>query len=124
MTKKAAKKAAPRKAVKVAALPKGFTAIGGFGKTWPEDNTKIGEAIRGTVAEYHENIKTQHGVTANLKLETKSGEVYTVWSSAALSILFDEDYTDVEVWIRYDGLGKKKPGKNQAKLYTLAINEA
>lgn len=106
-----------------AALPKGFTAIGGFGKTFPGDDTKPGEAIRGVVTDYHENIKTQHGITANLKLESKDGEVYTVWQSAALGVLFDEDYTDVEVWIRYDGLGKKKGKKNPPKLFTLAVNE-
>ncbi len=106
-----------------AALPKGFTAIGGFGKTFPGDNEKIGTAIRGVVVEYAENIKTQHGVTSNLKLETATGEMYTVWQSAALGILFDEDYTDVEIWLRYDGLGKKKGKKNPAKLFTLAVNE-
>ncbi len=113
---------AARKQTK-AGLPKGFTAIGGFGKTWPDDKTKPGEAIRGVVVEYHENIKTQHGITANLKLETKDGEIYTVWQSAALGILFDEDYTDVEIWLRFDGMGKKKGKKNAPKLFTLAVNE-
>jgi len=120
--KKTAKKTT-RKAATVAALPKGFTAIGGFGKTWPDDDTKVGEAIQGVVTDYHENIKTQHGTTANLKLEAANGEVYTVWQSAALAALFDEDYTDVEVWLRFDGMGKKKGKKNAPKLFTLAVNE-
>lgn len=106
-----------------AQLPKGFTAIGGFGKTFPGHNTKPGEAIRGTVTDYQENIKTQHGTTALLRMETKTGEIYTVWQSAALGVLFDEDYTDVEIWLRYDGLGKKKGKKNPPKLFTLAVNE-
>ena len=114
---------AARKKAKVAALPKGFSAIGGFGKTFPDDKTKAGEAIQGVVTDYQENIKTQHGTTALLRLETKTGEVYTVWQSAALGVLFDEDYTDVEIWLRYDGLGKKKGKKNPAKLFTLAVNE-
>jgi len=108
---------------KTAQLPKGFTSIGGFGKTFPGDDTKPGEAIQGVVTDYHENIKTQHGVTSNLKIETSNGEIYTVWQSAALGVLFDEDYTDVEVWLRYDGLGKKKGKKNPPKLFTLAVNE-
>lgn len=112
-----------RAKAKVATLPKGFTAIGGFGATFPGEKTKPGEAIRGTVIEYHENIKTQHGVTANLKLEAKDGEVFTVWQSAALGILFDEDYEGVEIWLRYDGLGKKKGKKNPPKLFTLAVME-
>ena len=114
---------AARKKTTVAALPKGFTAIGGFGKTFPGEDTKPGEAIQGVITDYHENIKTQHGVTANLKLEAADGEVYTVWQSAALAVLFDEDYTDVEVFIRFDGLGKKKGKKNPPKLFTLAVNE-
>lgn len=106
-----------------AQLPKGFTAIGGFGKTFPGDDTKAGEAIQGVVLEYQENIKTQHGVTALMRVETATGEIYTVWQSAGLAVLFDEDYTDCEVWIRFDGLGKKKGKKNPPKLFTLAVNE-
>lgn len=121
--KKTTRKAGPRKAATQAALPKGFDSIGGFGKSWPDDDTKIGEAIQGVVTEYHEDIKTQHGKTSNLKLESKDGEIYTVWNSAALNILFDEDYTDVEIWLRFDGLGKKKGKRNPAKLFTLACKE-
>lgn len=113
---------AARKA-KTAALPKGFTAIGGFGKTFPGEKEKPGTAIRGVVIEYHENIKTQHGTTSNLKLETKEGEIYTVWESAALTVLFEDDYTDVEIWLRFDGMGKKKGKKNAPKLFTLAVND-
>jgi len=121
----AAKKKATRtrKPATVAQLPKGFTAIGGFGTTFPADNTKKGTAIQGVVTGYKEDIKTQHGLTSNMTIEAKDGTNYTVWHSAGLSALFDEDYTDVEVWIRYDGLGKKRGKKNPPKLFTLAINE-
>lgn len=108
---------------KPAALPKGFTAIGGFGQTFPDEHTKKGVAIQGVVTGYRENIKTQHGVTANMTLETKEGETFTVWESAALGVLFEEDYTDVEIWLRYDGLGRKKGKKNPPKLFTLAVND-
>ena len=54
----------------------------------------------------------------------KSGERFTVWESAALGGLFDsiaETGEGPEVYIRYDGLGKKKPGQNPPKLFTVAI---
>lgn len=113
-----------------AALPKGFTAIGGFGKSWPNDETKNGEAIQGVVVEYDEitvprkrGNKTVNEKVNNLKLETGDGTVYTVWESAGLRALFEEDYTDVEVWIRFDGMGRKKRGQNPPKLFTVAYNE-
>jgi len=128
MTRKktATKKQAPAQAV----LPKGFTSIGGFGQSWPQEETKKGEAVQGTVIEY-DSIKVVRkrggkNVTEtvhNLKLETKDGTVITLWESATLKSLFAEDYTDVEIWVRYDGLGKKKRGQNPAKLFTLAYNE-
>lgn len=119
-----AKRKAKRTTKALSELPKGYTAIGGFGKSWPDDDTKPGESIAGIVTEYQEDIKTQHGITSNLKLETASGEVFTVWRSAALAVLFDDDdYTDMEVWLRFDGLGKKKGKKNPAKLFTIAVKE-
>ena len=116
----AARKTKATKGSGVASLPKGFEAIGGFGKTWPDENTKPGEAIQGVVTEYHEKIKTVHGLTDNLKLETEDGEVFTVWNSAGLRSLFEDDYVDVAVFIRYDGMGKKQKGKNAPRLYTVA----
>lgn len=119
----AAKKKVTRKAAKPATLPKGFTAIGGFGVSFPDEHSKKGDAIQGQVTGYREGIKTQHGITANMTIESKDGTNYTVWESAGLAVLFEEDYTDVEVWIRFDGLGRKKGKKNPPKLFTLAIND-
>ncbi len=119
-----AKKKARKTAGKPAALPKGFHSIGGFGITFPDEHTKKGTAIQGVVTGYRENIKTQHGVTSNLTIETKDGETFTVWESAGLAVLFEDDYTDVEIWLRFDGLGRKKGKKNPPKLFTLAVNEA
>lgn len=110
----------------VASLPKGFTSIGGFGKSWPDDSTKPGAAIQGVVIEYDKVTVTREGKkekVQNLKLETKDGIMFTVWESAGLKVLFeDEDYTDCEIWLRFDGLGPKKRGRNQARLYTLAFD--
>lgn len=126
MTRKYTRKKSPVQA----ALPKGFTSIGGFGKSWPDEDTKKGAAVQGLVIEY-DSIKVTRkrggrNVTEtvnNLKLETTDGTVITLWESATLKSLFAEDYTDIEIWVRYDGLGKKKHGQNPAKLFTLAYNE-
>ena len=111
----------------VASLPKGYTTIGGFGKSLPNDDTKVGEALGGIVSGYDEIVVTREGKKVkvqNLKLETKEGTVYTVWESAGLTSLFgDDDYTECEIWIRYDGLSAQKRGRNPARLYTLAFNE-
>jgi len=111
-------------------LPKGFTSIGGFGKSWPNDDTKKGQAICGVVLEYDSIIVTRKRgkknvkeTVQNMRLETDNGEVFTIWESAGLKTLFEEDYTDLEVWLRYDGLGKKKSGQNPPRLYTLGYNE-
>lgn len=121
MARKKTKKA-PRKGA-IASLPKGFEAIGGFGQSWPNEDTKIGEAIQGEVVDYKYDIKTQHGKTDNMTVETKDGTVYTVWNSAGLKQFFDEDYTGVQVWLRFDGLGKKKGKRNPAKLFKTAYKE-
>ena len=113
-----------------AELPKGFTAIGGFGKSWPNDDTEAGDAIQGVVIDYDSiTVDRKRGkkivkeTVNNLKLETADGSVFTLWESAGLRALFEEDYTDVEVWIRFDGMGTAKRGQNAPKLYTLAYNE-
>ena len=118
----ARKKTAKRAATK-ATLPKGFEPIGGFGLSWPNDDTKIGEAIQGEVTDYKYDIKTQHGKTDNMTIETKEGTVFTVWNSAGMKQFFDEDYTGIQVWLRFDGLGKKKGKRNPPKLFTTAYKE-
>lgn len=128
--KKATKKTATRKRApaKTAAaeLPKGFTAIaGGFNKSWPNDETAVGEAVQGTVIEYRDvpRAKSKGGDTQVAVIELADGTQIDVWNSAVLRPLFEEDYEGVEVWIRFDGLGKKKRGQNPAKLFTFAYNE-
>jgi hypothetical protein len=110
---------------KVTQLPKGFQPIGGFGASWPGDDTKVGEMIRGIVTEYDEVTVTREGKKVqveNLKLEADDDRIYTVWQSAGNRALFDEDYTEIEVAIRYDGLGPKKRGRNPARLYSIAAD--
>lgn len=123
--KKTAKKATTRKAKTVAQLPKGFTAIeSGFSASWPDDATKIGDAIQGVVTGYRDvpRAKNKGGDTQVMSVEQADGVTVSVWKSAVLKPLFEEDFEGVEVWIRYDGLGKKKKGQNQARLYTIAYD--
>ena len=105
------------------AIPKGYTAISSQSRSWPNEETSIGDAIEGTVIDYQYEVKTSNGTTDLLRVETKDGAVYTVWKSAVLSPLFDEDYTDYELYIRFDGHGPKKRGKNPVKLFTIAYKE-
>lgn len=110
---------------KVTQLPKGFQPIGGFGASWPSDDTKAGEMIRGIVTEYDEVTVTREGKKVqveNLKLEAEDGRIFTVWESAGNRALFENDYTEVDVAIRYDGLGPKKRGRNPARLYSIAAD--
>ena len=110
---------------KPATLPKGFQPIGGFATSWPNEETKIGDAIQGIVSGYDEIPVKRGKKTENvelLRLEGNDGRDYTVWRSSGLAALFDEDYTDVEVYIQYNGLGKKKPGQNPPKLFTIGAD--
>lgn len=126
-TKKVArKKAAPKRAANSAELPKGFTTItSGFNPNWPDEGTKIGEAIQGVIIDYRDvpRPKNKGGDTQVAVLEKADGSQVDIWKSAVLKPLFDEDYEGVEVWIRYDGLGKKKRGQNPARLYSIGYNE-
>lgn len=115
------------RAKKETQLPKGFTAITGFGESWPSDKTKVGDMLQGTLIEYDEITTTRDGKKTQVqqaKIETKDGKVFTIWESAGLRSLFeDDDYTDCEIAIIYDGLGKKKPGQNPPRLYRIGVVE-
>jgi hypothetical protein len=123
--KKASKKTAAKKGTQ-AQLPKGFTAISsGFSKSWPSEETKIGDAIEGVVTEYRDvpRPKAKGGDTQVMSIEQEDGTTVSVWKSAVLTPFFDEDYEGVRVWIRFDGHGKKKKGQNPVKLFTFAYEE-
>lgn len=133
-----------RKAAKAKALPQskdipqGMKQMGGgYAPTWKPENE--GDTIHGVVTEGIKVVeftnkrkvkgKLVEEVTERRVIEVTqndSGERFAVWESAALVSLFDEieeKGAGHEVYIRYDGLGKKKPGQNAPKLFTVAMAE-
>jgi len=112
------------------ALPKGFAPITRSGDSWPNDDTKKGDVLQGTVIEY-EFVKTKYSDegddSENLcHIEADDGKTYKVWICGALRGLFEEDYTDSQVWIRYDGVGPAtKIGRKMVhpKMFTPAFKE-
>ena len=124
---KTKKKGKTTKAAKVSntSLPKGFTPIAGRGQSWPNENTKPGDMIQGTIVEYDEVTvgtgKKKRDVQI-AKIETPKGHVYTVWESAGNGALFEYE-VETEVAIIFDGYGKAKGGNNPPKLFRMGVKE-
>ena len=110
-------------------IPEGFKKLGGgYADTWAPE---IGDELIGIVTSPIKIVPLKQGrkttdrrcmeVTAN-----GSDARYTIWESATLVNLFDELGDNAEgssVYLRFDGLGKKKAGQNPPKLFTVAIGE-
>lgn len=135
MAKKAAKKAARKKAPAKAtalpaqeAIPEGFEQIGGgYAPTWkPEEHGKLLHGpVTGGVREVEMTIGRKKTTRRCMEVtQKKNGERFTLWESAALVELF-EQIVDLgegpELYVRFDGYGKKKPGQNPPKLFTVAL---
>lgn len=111
-------------------VPEGFETIGsGYAPTWkPEEGMRVLHGpVTGAVREVELTIGRKKQNRRCMEVtQKKSGERFTVWESAALGDLFDT-VTDTgegpEVFIRFDGYGKKKAGQNPPKLFTVAIKE-
>lgn len=109
------------------AVPEGFEEIGGgYAPTWKVEDLKVLHGpVTGGVREVELTIGRKKQTRRCMEVtRKKSGERYTVWESAALGELFDtiaERGEGPEVYIRFDGLGKKKAGQNPPKLFTVAI---
>ena len=143
MTKKTSKKAAakPAKAKSAKAkadanpealpfgeaIPEGFEEIGGgYALTWrPEEQKTLHGRVTGDVRDVEMTVGRKKQTRRCMEVTTKkSGERFTVWNSAALNELFDQIIelgVGPEVFIRFDGYGKKKPGQNPPKLFTVAL---
>lgn len=129
-TAKVRKKTAPATAAALPAeeaIPDGFQQLGGgYAPTWkPEEKKLLHGPVTGSVREVEMTIGRKKQTRRCMEVTAKkTGERYTVWESAALGELFDQ-IADLgegpEVYIRFDGYGKKKPGQNPPKLFTVAI---
>ncbi len=137
--KKASKKKATRKPAASASasadalpeggdIPEGFEQIGaGYAPTWkPEEHGKLLHGkVTGGVRDVELTIGRKKQNRRCMEVtRKKSGERFTLWESAALGELFDQ-IADTgegpEVYVRFDGYGKKKAGQNAPKLFTVAI---
>ena len=138
MKKKASKKATRKPATAKAkasalpsseAVPEGFEKLGGgYAATWkPEEMKVLHGPVTGGVREVELTIGRKKQTRRCMEVtHKKSAERYTVWESAALGELFDnitETGEGPEVFLRFEGLGKKKAGQNAPKLFTVAIKQ-
>lgn len=57
-----------------------------------------------------------------MHVKTEKGDV-GLWESATLKPLFKDAAEGRTVWVRYEGLGDKKPGRDAPKLYTAGFIE-
>lgn len=114
-------------------IPSGMKQMGGgYAPTWTP--VEIGDSIHGVVSDLPKELTLNKGtkkenVTRVMEVTDMEGERFAVWDSAVLASLFDEieglddAAIGVEIYIKYDGLGKKKPGQNPPKLFTVAIQD-
>ena len=108
-------------------VPEGFEKIGGgYAPTWkPEEMKVLHGPVTGGVREVEMTIGRKKQTRRCMEVtHKKSGERFTVWESAALGELFDtivETGEGPQVFLRFEGLGKKKAGQNPPKLFTVAI---
>jgi len=135
--KKAAKKTSTRKPATASAnlpqsndIPEGMKQMGGgYAPSWkPEE---VGESVHAAVTDKVREVEMKIGrkqVTRRVvEVTTLDGDNrWAIWESAALGDLFDdlaemEDPIGTEVYLRFDGLGKKKAGQNPPKLFTVAM---
>jgi hypothetical protein len=133
MTKKKASKKTSKPANATAAakpsqadIPEGFQQMGGgYAPTWEvEKQPTLHGIVTGGVRDVELTIGRKKQTRRCLEMTTKDGgERFTVWESAALGDFFDhivEAGEGGEYFLRFDGYGKKKPGQNPPKLFTVA----
>ena len=130
-TRKPAAAPAPASASMPAAssVPEGFKKLGGgYAETWQPE---IGDSLTGIVTSPIKIVPLKQGRKTTdrrcMEVTVDGTETrYTIWESATLVNLFDDLGDNAEgsrVYLRFDGLGKKKAGQNAPKLFTVAIGE-
>lgn len=108
------------------ALPEGYTAVAGFGDSWPGTNPEVGATLIGEIVGYDE-VEVRRGrkieETNTMRVEDEDGKVWTVWESAGLRPLFEYE-EGTHICIIFTGMGKAKKGQNAPKLYNIGVLEA
>ena len=131
MAKKTAKKTAkPATALPSSQdIPEGFKQMGGgYAATWkPEtEGESLTGFVTGGVRDVELTIGRKKQTRRCFEMTTDDDQRFTIWESAALGELFDtviEAGEGIGVYLRFDGYGKKKPGQNPPKLFTVAVAE-
>ena len=120
-----------KKSSKKSAIPAGYTLIErAESDSWPTPDTVDGATLSGVLIAY-DTVEVSRKVDDEwikvpvriARIETMDGETRTIWESVGLKPIFSDDYTGYTLYIRYDGLSRKMPGRNQARLYTLAYTD-
>lgn len=120
-TKKTTRKASTTRKGTATQLPKGYEAITGFADSWPNEDTKVGDMIEGTLSDFDEvKTKNRKEPTQVCTLTTKEGKAYRLWESAGLRPLFEYE-EGTKAAVIYDGLGPKQRGKNPMKLFRIGV---
>lgn len=134
----AADAAASADVTTLGAIPEHMRKLeGSYAPTWKPETE--GDAVHLIVTKGVHSVEVESGRGKGKRIEQRrifeghtvgdEDERFGVWESATLSNLFDElnasDREGVgrEVFVRYDGVGKAKPGQNPPKLFTCAIAE-
>lgn len=110
------------KATKNLNVPKGYKAISSLPKSWPTEDTPIGDVVQGVILSYDEfeagtgkNRRTQR----TAKIETDEG-IVQIYESAGLKALFEYE-EGTHCYIVYQGRGTAKKGRNPAKLFDVFV---
>lgn len=111
-------------------IPEGMKQMGGgYAPTWSPET--VGDSLHGVVSTLPKELTLNKGKrseieTRVMEVTDMEGDRHAVWESVLLTELFDEVVLQgpgTEIFIEYNGLGKKKAGQNAAKLFTVAIAE-
>ena len=124
--KKTAAKKTSRAPVVATGIPAGFTLPASAQvPNWDFEKQKTlqGEVVSIKTINIKKPMKGQEPTTQLMTVRDDKDNLLGVWKSGWLNGLFSEVVPGSVVFIRYDGLGPKIKGRNQAKMFTSAIQD-
>jgi hypothetical protein len=112
---------APKKGT---AAPKGFRTVVTIDLPEAWDYVKVPELVGKVTLLQEIPITDDRGERIAKVAHVDTGkEVVGLWESATLRPLFRNLQEGDTVWVKFEGLGEKKPGRDAPKLFTAAIQE-